>query len=322
MKNSKQYKLLIQKTRSIHIFRVIIITLLVLVAVALISVGVVMRRTQPVVVDTSIESFQSLSTAPFEQLQLDATAVVVYDILNNDIVYESNSDDVLSLASITKIMTAMVALDHGDRDQYITLSSQALAQEGNNFLLENETWKLGDLVEFMLVTSSNDAAYEIARSITIDGEQGIRTFVNEMNHTAQELGLVTLSFASPSGLDIGEGTPTTFGSARDIAHLLSSAVNQYPDIFSASAQDGKVFRSLVHDNHIGQNTNVIARQLPALIASKTGYTDGSGGNLAIMFDVGPSHPFVIVVLGSGFDERFVDMKKLVSATVTAVGQTE
>jgi D-alanyl-D-alanine carboxypeptidase (penicillin-binding protein 5/6) len=252
------------------------------------------------------------------ELARDAEATFVFDVANETTVFAENEDNILPLASITKIMTTIVALEHAEPETLVTISGDAIAQEGNNFLVEGETWKLGDLLAFMMITSSNDAAYEIARSIPVDGTADVDTFVNAMNDKAYELGLFTMSFANPSGLDVTETDPSAYGSARDVAALLVYGMLTYPDVFQASAKDVAQFASLEFPTHIATNTNVVARQLPALVASKTGYTDNTGGNLAFVFEAGPGRPMVAVILGSTFDGRFVEAEQLTAATINAV----
>lgn len=266
------------------------------------------------------EGLEDIYAPYFEDLSLEAHAVVVYDIRNDEIIFEKRAFAPRPLASLTKIMTALVALEHAEKDTQILLSLDAIRQAGDNGLSAGEVWTLDAIIEFMLVTSSNDAAFEIAQTVTIHDAQGVVAFTDEMNRRAQEMGLATVRFENPSGLDSEGPMPSAFGSAYDIAHLVSHALETYPEIFMASALDGHEYLSLGHDTHIAVNTNTIARRLPALVASKTGYTNTAGGNLAFVFEVGPQRPVAVVVLGSTFQGRFDDARTIMKATIDAIQQ--
>jgi D-alanyl-D-alanine carboxypeptidase len=88
----------------------------------------------------------------------------------------------------------------------------------------------------------------------------------------------------------------------------------------ATTYDSLQFSSLDGVAYLAENTNIIAKTVPGLLASKTGYTDLAGGNLAIAFDAGLAHPVIVVVLGSSQEGRFTDVEKLIAASVTKIGQ--
>jgi D-alanyl-D-alanine carboxypeptidase (penicillin-binding protein 5/6) len=301
----------------INFFRVAVGVAAVLTVISFFWFLVLVNREEPAQeVASTIKQLQ-FPDAPFVVAR-DAQATFVFDIANETTVFADNAEDILPLASITKIMTAIVALEHADAETLITISGDAIAQEGNNFLVEGETWRLDDLLSFMMITSSNDAAYEIARSVAVNEKTGVEHFVHAMNDKAYELGLFTLSFANPSGLDATETDPSAYGSARDVAALLVYGLLTHPEVFQFSADDGVQFASLEFPTHIATNTNIVANQLPALVASKTGYTDNTGGNLAFVFEAGPGRPMVAVILGSTFEGRFIEAEQLTAATIRAV----
>lgn len=263
-----------------------------------------------------------LDVPSFLSEPVQAESVVVFDAVQSVAVYEQGGRAIQPLASLVKIMTALVALENAPRDTQITLSAEAIAQEGNNFLSVGEVWRLDDLVEYMLITSSNDAAYEIAQSIFIRNSRGIDVFLDAMNDKAFELVLPSLRFESPSGLDMPGPVTSATGSAYDVARLLDYAFREYPDIFMASATHQQPYFSTDQQLHVAQNTNVVVERIPALLASKTGFTDVTGGNLTFMFEAGPHRPIIVVILGSTFEGRFKDAELLVDAILLALQNGE
>ena len=145
-----------------------------------------------------------------------------------------------------------------------------------------------------------------------------------MNDKAKELGLTTMEFFNESGLDVAPQSNLSvktltkaggYGSARDIAFLLISLREKYPSSLDITTHKDAQVVSQDNITHHLINTNEAIGNFPGLLASKTGYTDLAGGNLAIMFDIGIGHPIVAVVLGSTHKGRFNDMKILVQATL-------
>lgn len=225
---------------------------------------------------------------PFENLKLEAKAAYVFDIKNNRSVFAKNASEQLPLASLTKIMTVVVAGE---------------VMPGEEFQKES------DVLDELLVESSNEAAGILA----FDASEFLQNdnFVGKMNQKAKELDLKQTYFFNESGLDISKDLSGGYGSALDIAKLMIYAVKNNERLFE-STRYGKV-------GDIA-NTNVAAASTSQLIASKTGFTDLAGGNLAIIFDAGFYHPMAIVVMGSSKDGRFRDVEKLIAAVYDYLAQ--
>jgi len=215
------------------------------------------------------ERNKSAVSNPFENLNLEARAVYVFDLVKNEPIFELNSQAQLPLASLTKIMTAIVARETHPRGQILKLIDSALAQ------------------------SSNAAASSLA---SMD-----KNFIDLMNKKAKELNLHQTYFLNETGLDISKNVAGGYGSARDIAKLISYVIKNNPELFEVTT-NGEF------------NSNIYASSTTLLIASKTGFTNLAGGNLAIVFDAGFEHPIVAVVLSSSKEGRFSDMQKLIEAT--------
>ncbi len=276
------------------------------------------------VAEAGAVTLNSFHPDPFQALTLEAKAVYVLDINTGKVLFEKNSEVSLPLASLTKIMTAVAALSFVPESTIITIDKDDLALEGDSGLFADERWRLADLLGLTLVESSNDGAFAVASSVgvvkanTSDKEIGRKAFVDLMNEKAKELNLSQTHFFNPTGLDESADVAGGYGSARDIAHLLSYAVDKYKDIFQNTRYSSIKVDSLNAPTHTAINTNKGLDGIPVIIASKTGYTDLAGGNLAVIFDAGINRPIAVVVLGSTVKGRFEDVKKLAWATLDAL----
>jgi len=255
-----------------------------------------------------------------DDVSLRAKAAYVWDVKGERALYKKNETESLPLASITKLMTALVVHELFPDNQVVTIPVAAIRQEGNSGLQAGENLTIAELTEFSLLASSNDAAYTLAASVgTALGERDpTQQFVSGMNIRAQELGLHSLDFKNMTGLDESRTVPGGVGTARDVSFLMEYIVENYPEILDSTRESGARIYSDDGVFHDLANTNPITNQIPNLIGSKTGYTDLAGGNLTIAFDLGNNRPIIITVLGSTRDARFSDVMTLVDAVQTAV----
>ena len=259
----------------------------------------------------------------FEAPYITATSAVVWDVRANKAIFQKNVDVPKPLASLTKIMTALVASEHVPGNTAVTIDERSLEQDGESGLVAGERWVLKDLIDFSLVESSNDGIAAIASAVGaisegLPDERGLGrvSFIDMMNQKAKELGLKNTFFENESGLDIYNETEAgAFGSAEDMAKLFSYVLTEKPNILEATTYPNIAVQSLSGETYLAKNTNQVLSEIPSLIASKTGYTDISGGNLAIIMDPGINYPIVIVVLGSTFENRFSDVVALSEATL-------
>ncbi len=282
---------------------------------------------------------------PFKDIFTSARAVFVFDILRNKVIFSRNENEKLPIASLSKLMTAFVAKEQMGDNAIITLTHDDVSTEGDSGLRVGERWRLADLTDTMLLVSSNDAARAIASFVGSEGQNNYTgdsalaraSFVQMMNDKAKELGLSTMEFFNESGLDVISQTravasvsedsaqadlPATagataggYGSVREIALLLVALREKYPSTLEVTTHKDTQVVSQDGIVHFLANTNEAIGNFPGLLASKTGYTNLAGGNLAILFDIGIGHPVVAVVLGSTHKGRFSDMQTLVQATL-------
>ena len=257
-------------------------------------------------------------TKAFDNLNIKAKSVFVYDVKNGVAIYKKNSNAQMPLASLTKLMMALTATELLPKNTEITIKKEFLAEEGDSGLLANESWKMKDLLDFSLVSSSNDGARSIASVIgaenlkTSDYNLGRKDFVKLMNKKAGELGLKQTYFINETGLD-EDGISGAYGSAEDVESLMQYILIHKPEILEATKNKSISFESDTKE-HKAKNTNSDVVNIPGLIASKTGYTDMAGGNLAVAFDPSIGNPIIVVVMGSTVDGRFDDINALVKAS--------
>ncbi|MCD5381557.1 MAG: serine hydrolase [Candidatus Pacebacteria bacterium] len=255
---------------------------------------------------------------------LRATAAYVWDVRTQRALYSKNAFEELPLASITKLMTALLAHELMESSQPTTISLNAIRQEGSSGLLAGEELTADELRELALISSSNDAAFALAASVGVllGDNDPTAQFIRGMNIRADMLGLETLEFWNTTGLDLSLTKPGSIGSARDVSFLMEYIITEYPEILEPTMKASTRVYNSSGDYHDANNTNPIVLDIPNLLGSKTGFTDLAGGNLTIAFDAGLNRPIIITVLGSTRDERFTDVLTLVQAVQESIGKQE
>ncbi len=253
----------------------------------------------------------------FGDVQVKAKSAVVWDVAEQRMLFNKNGDDVLPLASVTKLMTALVAYSLIDPEDIVTISAEALKTEGDSGFVDGEKFSMRDLADITLITSSNDGATALGASVasamnTKSDPESI--FVEAMNLKAEELGLSKTHFKNSTGLDVSPTEAGAYGSARDMALLMEHIILNVPDAVSATTQLRTEINNQAGAYHNAENTNDYVSEISGLIASKTGYTLLAGGNLVIAFNAGLNRPIIISVLGSTYYDRFNDTNELVRKT--------
>lgn len=257
---------------------------------------------------------------PFPTVVLGAKAVYVYDVRTKTVLFAKNENIRLSLASLTKIMSALVAEDSSPLYSTVTVTKDALKAEGNSGLYRNEKWSLKNLLDFSLITSSNDGMRAVALSLgalskaQVSSEEIINDFVGAMNGKARELGLKNTYFWNETGLDESD-RGGAYGTAKDMNALLEYILVHNPELFRATREATTALQSLDNHSHVARNTNSIIAEIPGLLASKTGFTGTAGGNLVIAFDPELGRPIIITILGSTEEGRFEDARTLLAAVM-------
>ena len=256
--------------------------------------------------------------ATLDHLQISARSAFVWDMMKSEVIYEKNANEPLPLASVTKVMTALVAEEAvlKSEPQNVLINSKDIETDGDSGLFANTIWNLQSIIDYSLVVSSNDGASAIANSLGTNKEN----FIAEMNRKGQKIGLLDSKFINEHGLDKDVEHVGAYGSARDMAILFEYIIRNYPSLLEATKYQNLTFRDMGGVSYKALNTNVAAGLVPSLIASKTGYTDLAGGNIVIAFDAEINHPVIIAVLGSTREARFSDMLALVNASMKYLQQ--
>lgn len=249
----------------------------------------------------------------FEDFTVTARSAYVWDVAKQRALYNKNADEQLPLASLAKLMTALVAYELLDPDDRINISIDAINELGDSGLMDGESFSVRNLTDLTLIASSNDGAYALAAAAggsLFDTGNDASTFVKAMNIRATEIGLSQTYFKNATGLDLSEFEGGAYGSARDMAFLMEYIITNHPGLLERTTTELAAIPNEVGESHLAENTNEIVSQIDGLIASKTGYTDLAGGNLVVAFNAGLNRPIIISVLGSTRTDRFSDVVRL------------
>jgi serine-type D-Ala-D-Ala carboxypeptidase (penicillin-binding protein 5/6) len=231
--------------------------------------------------------------------RVQARAVLVADGGTGDVLYELNADRRLAMASITKLMTAVVTLEHARPRDVVTVSPRAVtAGESSIFLAPGEQLTVRELLAAALIQSANDSAFALAAEV---GGGSIRRFVGMMNAKAGELGLGDTHYVRPDGLD----RPGHYSTARDTFELAQVAMRQplVRKLVRKRTAEISPDRTLT-------NWNDLLWSYAGLIGVKTGHTDRAGwSEVAAAKRTGTT--LYAVLLGSPSRERRnADLAKL------------
>jgi len=233
-----------------------------------------------------------------------ARAYVAMNADTGEIISAKNGDQKYPLASLTKLMTALVVLDHNpDWSKLVTYEPDDNAEGAKLFIDYGDKVNVRDLWYTMLVGSANNAAKMLRKSTGLSVEQ----FRNEMNVKAKSLGLSTLSFYEPTGLDM-----KNIGSASDYARLAQLAFTK-DTIREATTMKTYFFRTAGRNepHTITNENNMIGSGWKNLTGTKTGYTDEALYNLVAQVTGATTGKHILgVTLGSPSDSiRYQDMDK-------------
>lgn len=260
----------------------------------------------------------------FSETRITGDAAFVWDVKNQQALYAKNADAPLPLASLTKLMTALVGHELLEPTATVSIGTEAARQESASGLAVGATFDRQTLSDLVLIASSNDGAYALAAAAgeVLSPERGPEAFVAAMNVRAEEMGLTNTRFLNPTGLDISKTEAGAYGSARDVAFLMEHILKNEPDILALTTDSAARIWSNNGDYVDAENTNFYIDEIPGLLGSKTGYTDLAGGNLTVAYEAGLGRPIVVVVLGSTQFARFTDVMELVDVTNTLIAGTK
>lgn len=241
--------------------------------------------------DASVEVFND--KAP----DINARSAIVIDFDSGRVLYEKNAYQKRPMASTTKIMTAIIALEYGNLDDVVTVSKNAASIWGSTIkLTSGEQLTLKELMYGLLMCSGNDAAIAIAEHIG----GSVESFLIMMNNKAKDIGALNTNFTSPHGLD----ETGHYSTAYDMAIITKYALEipLFNEIVKTkSIQSGKRFMS---------NTNEMLTSYEGADGVKTGYT-GKAGRCLITSATRDGRRFISVVLFcDSRDQRALSSKKI------------
>lgn len=238
---------------------------------------------------------------------LHAASAVVMEAKTGRILFEKNGSEERAMASTTKIMTLLVALEYGDFETPVTVSANAARQPKVRMdLKEGETFRLMDLLYAMMLVSYNDAAVAIAEAVAGD----VPSFCYLMNLKARELGAYRTHFATPNGLDAEDH----YSTAVDMALIGRAALEDETALQIMQTRSYIISKDEVNCRSVSMvNKNPMLSSYTAAIGGKTGFTNEAGLCLVSMAER-DGVQLIAVVLGSGWpphsNYRVTDSLKL------------
>jgi len=250
----------------------------------------------------------SLSIRVFAEDQtpnVEARGAILIEAGSGRVLWEKNSEEPMAMASTTKIMTAIIALENGNLDDIVTASARAArSPEVNMDLVEGEELRLRDLLYALMLMSYNDAAVAIAEHISGD----VESFCAIMTDKARELGAVNTVFETPSGLDQGDHHSTAYDMALITRYaLLNQQFVELINVPYITVQSNKRSINLI-------NKNRLLNEYSGAIGVKTGFT-GKAGQCFVGSAQRDDMKLISVVFASGWgaagrEQKWVDTKRI------------
>lgn len=224
---------------------------------------------------------------------LKAGAAIVLDIDDGSVLYQLDSHGRHAPASLTKVVTALVALDLMPLDHLVTVpvSINRLPWDSTRMgLRAGERVTVRELLYGLFLNSGNDAAITLSEAVMPRA-----AFVSRMNTKAAALGLADTHFVNPIGLD----DPSHYTSAADLARAATELTSRYPQVAAMAAVDRLTLPATgTHHAYSLYNLNELIRSYPGATGLKTGWTGHAGGCLIATATRGGRH-LLVVVMGSG-----------------------
>lgn len=270
------------------------------------------------------------SVEPFEPEKNKPSNAFQKKMVPGKILYQKNIEQVLPIASLTKLMTGLIVLENINLDQIVTVTKEAIGAYGDmGGLVVNEKISVKNLLYALLMESSNDAAVSLADAFgdsskdcpldTVLESRAVskgQSLVLLMNKKAEELELENTHFIEPSGYN-----PANLSTALDLAELVKYSLDKPViwQILKTSSIDLLSADGVI--NHHFTNTNQLLNNRPAIVGGKTGYTNEAQGCMILVIEqnlnkirnyIGqPSSEYLIIIV-LGTQERFSETEKLIN----------
>jgi D-alanyl-D-alanine carboxypeptidase len=248
-------------------------------------------------------------------------SAIILDVDSGSVLYSKNSTEHRSIASLTKMVTAMIVIDRvRNLDEEVVIPASVLSIEGTKVgcltsticryeqLYAGERVTVRDLLRSMLMLSANDAATALALHISGSEEE----FAKLMNARMKELGITNTHFCRPSGLELDENEEACYSTAYDISRVMAHLLRyeKYKTVIEIMQTKESEFTNLDGSlTHTLQSTNRILGEFPNIVAGKTGFTPRAGYSLAMATESpDKKHKIVSIVLDDY--HRFDDVQEM------------
>lgn len=229
---------------------------------------------------------------------IQAKSALVADLNSDTILYQKNSLQAFPIASLTKLMTALIIIQEHKLDEIVKIDTKSTQVGGSVIGLQsNQKITIEDLLKGLLIQSGNDAAIALA----INNSSTVEAFVQKMNQKALDLNLQNTSFANPMGFDDLEN----FSTAQDL-YTLAKKIYDYPEIQKiVNTKSETIYSTDKKISHNLNSTNLILNNYLNIGGLKTGTTRQAGGCF-IGITKNTKNPKIAIILGS--NDRFLDTK--------------
>ncbi len=259
---------------------------------------------------TSLDVWFPNPSSNTKAFRLSAKSAFSYDLTTNTVLFAKNPSQQLPMASITKIMTAIVALEHPQQSYGVT--QQDLVGEDSMGLAVGEKLTLSELLYGLILHSGNDAAETLASNFP----GGRDAFIVAMNEKALSLGLSHTHFTNPTGL---EGDGKQYTTAADLIVITRYGLVHFPLFATVVATfDYTIPATSTHAAYYLENETNLLTSYPGVKGVKTGYTPEAGLCLVTYLEYG-GHQVLAVVLGS--DNRRGEMIDILDYSLERLGIT-
>lgn len=264
----------------------------------------------PFLVQTPINSGQAYGNSS-DLPELTAKSVLVYDLSSNKALFEKKPKTRMPMASLTKVMTAIISLENKRSDDSYKVSDEDLVGEDSMGLSAGEILTQEELLYGLMLQSGNDAAEVLARGYPRGGREA---FMRAMNDKAKALGLTDTHFDNPTGL---QGDGEQYSTTYDLLVITRYALENFP-LFSkvVSTASRELQETAGHKAYYLESEVNLLQTYPGVKGVKTGYTPEAGLCLISYLDYG-GHKIIGIILNS--EDRRGEMRELLDNALKTLG---
>ena len=248
-----------------------------------------------------------------ERIKKNVDAIIAKDISSKQLIFSKDEQERNQPASLTKIMTAILAIESGRMNDVVTITSEMIRVEPTKANLRvGEKFYLHDLVKAAMVMSANDAAMAIGIYL---GNGDVDTFANMMNQKAKKIGMKNSNFTNPCGFDIGNH----YSTAQDLLVMSEYAIKNgsFNEMAKLKRHDFKAINT--KRNYAAYTHNKLLNNYPYAVGIKTGFTQKAGPCLIARAKKG-NKDVLVVMLNS--EHRWKDVRTIFEDVLPSVTDTQ